>query len=51
MQPISFTLIVDEFGVKYVGKEHVNYVLGVLEQHSKVTTDCHGERDRGITLD
>jgi hypothetical protein len=44
MQPISFTLSVDDFGVSYVGKEHSNHVVGVLEQHSKVTKDCQGER-------
>jgi hypothetical protein len=35
--PISFTLIVDNFGVKYMGKEHVNHLISVLEEHSKKT--------------
>jgi len=26
-RPISFTLVVDEFGVKYVGKEHVQHLI------------------------
>ena len=51
MQPISFTLSVDDFGVSYVGKEHSNHVVGVLEQHSKVTKDCQGERYRDVILD
>ena len=44
MQPLRFALIVDDCGVKYVGKEQANHVIGVLEQHSKVTKDCQGER-------
>ena len=27
MQPISFTLVVNNFGVKYVGKEHVDHLF------------------------
>ena len=26
-RPISFTLVVEDFGVKYVGKEHVDHLL------------------------
>jgi hypothetical protein len=25
--PISFTLVVDDFGVKYVGREHVDHFI------------------------
>ena len=30
-RPISFTLVVDNFGVKYVGKEHALHLLSILE--------------------
>ena len=30
-RPISFTLCVDNFGVKYVGKQHVEHLLSVLK--------------------
>ena len=30
---IQFTLVVDGFGVKYVGTEHVQHLIKVLEQH------------------
>ena len=30
-RPISFTLIVDDFGVKYVGEEHAHHLLRVLK--------------------
>ena len=31
-QPISFTLIFDDFGVKYVGKKHTNHRINVLKE-------------------
>ena len=31
-RPIQFTLVVDNFGVKYVNKEHVRYLQQVLEE-------------------
>ena len=30
-RPISFTLVVDDFGVKYVGKEHVMHLINILK--------------------
>ena len=30
-RPIFFTLVVDNFGVKYVGKEHVDHLMSVLQ--------------------
>ena len=31
-RPISFTLVVDNFGVKYIGKEHVEHLIIVLKK-------------------
>jgi hypothetical protein len=31
-RPISFTLIVNNFGIKYVGKEHVNHLIWCIKQ-------------------
>ncbi|KAL7476989.1 hypothetical protein ACHAW6_002812 [Cyclotella cf. meneghiniana] len=41
-QPIQFTLVVDDFSIKYVGKEHTKHLLTTLEEHYKVTTDWTG---------
>jgi hypothetical protein len=49
--PISFTLVVDDFGVKYIGKEHVHHLLQVLRQDYKIEEDWEGTRYLGITLD
>ena len=50
-RPISFTLIVDDFRVKYVGKKHSNHLINVLEKHYTVAEDCEDEKYGGITLD
>jgi hypothetical protein len=52
---IQFTLVVDDFGVKYVGREnvgreHAEHLKSVLEEHYKVTTDWTGGRYIGIHL-
>ena len=39
-RPIQFTLVVDDFGVKYVGKEHALHLKATLKQDYKVTNDC-----------
>ena len=51
-RPISFTIIVDNFGVKYVGEEHANHLRCVLKEHYVV--DEHWEDSQkycGITMD
>lgn len=50
-RPIQFSLIVDDFGVKYVGKEHADHLLGVLRKWYKVSEDWEGKLYAGITLD
>jgi hypothetical protein len=50
-RPIQFTLVVDDFGCKYVGKEHALHLQSVLKQFYPVTTEWDGTRYIGITLD
>jgi hypothetical protein len=49
-RPIQFTLVVDDFGVKYVGREHAEHLKQTIAQHYKVTTDWTGGRYIGIKL-
>ena len=49
-RPIVFTLVVDDFGVKFTGKEHAQHLMDVLKKHYEVTEDWDGERYIGITL-
>ena len=37
--PVWFTLCVDDFGVKYVGKEHADYLMGVLKLFYTIEED------------
>lgn len=49
-RPVTFSLVVDDFGIKFVGKEHTKRLLEVLRQWYKVTTDFEGTKYVGITL-
>jgi hypothetical protein len=41
-RPISFTLVVDNFGVKYIGKEHVRHLIQTLKEHYEIEEDWEG---------
>ena len=49
-RPIQFTLVVNDFGVKYVGEDHVHHPQQVLKQHYNIKSDWSGQRYIGITL-
>ena len=49
-RPIWFTLVVDDFGVKYVGEQHAEYLMGILKQHYDIEDNWKGELYCGITL-
>ena len=50
-RPIKFCLVVDDFGVQYVGKEHANHLVQVLESKYVCTLDWEGKTFCGITLE
>ncbi len=50
-RPISFTLVVDDFGIKYSGKEQVHHLTQVLKQHYQFEEDWGGTRYIGLTVD
>ena len=42
----------DEFGVKYVGKEHANHLLAVVKDHFVVDVNCKvSEKYCGANMD
>jgi hypothetical protein len=49
-RPISFTLVVDDFGVKYVGEENAQHLLDAVRQYNKCSCDWVGERFCGLTI-
>ena len=48
---VQFTLAVDNFGVKYVGKEHALHLKETLKEKCTVTTEWGGKKYIDITLD
>eukprot|EP00984_Skeletonema_dohrnii_P002769 scaffold955_cov79-Skeletonema_dohrnii-CCMP3373.AAC.11 len=50
-RPLQFTLVVDDFGVKYERRKDVDHLLKVLEKHYTVEVDWTGSIYCGIELD
>ena len=48
-RPISFTLVVDDFGVKYTRKEDADHLIKVLQEHYEIKLDWEGRKYIGIT--
>jgi hypothetical protein len=49
-RPICFSLVVDDFGVRYVGKEHADHLVSTLSSLYSITTDWTGTLYCGLTL-
>jgi hypothetical protein len=49
-RPIQFFLIVDDFGVEYVGIEHFNHLLDVLKKFHGVQFNMDDDKFAGITI-
>ena len=51
LQPITFCLVVNDFGVKYVGREHADHLIQCLRNHYKeIDIDWAGKHFCGIHL-
>ena len=49
-RPVSFSLVVDDFGVKYVRKENTQHLVDTLANKCTITTDWDVNLYCGITL-
>ena len=49
-RPIAFTLVVDDFGIKYVGKQHLDHLLHAIRKDYTVEVDEKGGLYCGIEL-
>ena len=49
-RPIAFTLVVDDFGIKYVGREHLDHLLAAIRNDYTVDVDETGGLYVGIKL-
>ena len=54
-RPIQFALVVDDFGVKYIGDEHAEHIISVVKKHYEITHNLNkenqGTRYCGVTMD
>ncbi len=39
------SLCIDDFGIKYIGREHVEHLLGILKEHYKCSQDWSGANE------
>ena len=49
-RPITFTLVVDDFGVKYENEKDAKHLMNVLKQYYDITEEWKGERYIGMHL-
>jgi hypothetical protein len=50
-RPISFSLVVDDFGVKYVGREHAEHLMECIKNNYNISSDWNGNACCGLTLE
>ena len=48
--PISFSLIVNDFGVKYVGEENAQHLLDIVQKYYKRSCNWKGEQYCRLTI-
>jgi hypothetical protein len=49
-RPIIFSLVIDDFGVKYVGEEHAEHLLKTIQEYYQCLVEKEGERYCGLTI-
>ena len=49
-KPIAFTLVVDDFGIKYMKKEHIDHLLKAVKEKYPVKVDWIGSKYLGMDL-
>jgi hypothetical protein len=50
-RPITFSLVVDDFGGKYVGREHAEYLMECIKKIYNISSDWKGSAYCGLTLE
>ena len=49
-RPVTFTLVVDDFGIRFVGDTHATHLKETLERWYDITIDWEGSKYVGISL-
>jgi hypothetical protein len=50
-RPVHFSLVVDDFGIKYVGHENAEHLKASIEKHYEISCDWTGSAYCGLKLD
>ena len=50
-RPVQFTLVVDDFGIKYVGEDNLQHLTSILREHYEISIDREGKQYVGIHFD
>jgi hypothetical protein len=50
-RPISFSLVVDDFGVKYVGREHAEHLMECIKKNYNISSDWKCSAYCGLALE
>jgi hypothetical protein len=50
-RPVSFSLVVDDFGVKYVGREHAEHLMTCIKKSYDISSNWEGSAYCGLTLE
>jgi hypothetical protein len=50
-RPITFCLVVDDFGIKYIGQEHADHLINALQELYTCSTDWTGSLYCGLTIE
>ena len=43
-RPIQFCLVIDDFGVEYIGKQHADHLAKILKKYHNITEDWEGKK-------
>ena len=49
-RPIQSCLVVDDFGVEYVGKQHAEHLATIFKKNPNIAEDWEGKKYVGIDL-
>jgi hypothetical protein len=49
-RPVWFSLVVNNFGVKYIGEEHAQHLLQTVQKYYRCSFEPEGERYCGLTI-
>jgi hypothetical protein len=49
-RPVLFLLVVDDFGIKYVVRDHIDHLIATIEHHNEFSKNWEGKLYCGITL-